>query len=240
MGLQELSRKKQIETNYIEEARRASSIFPIGELVPHEKPDFLLHTDSGTIGIDVTELSREEPRAEAGRLMKVPGKAHVIYNGLANVEPVGVFVIFSKQAENVRFDALTTSLAEFVYAHRSSAGHFYKKDYKDLPEGYFYIGIEAWTPTARWHSGRSSDTTRASRGQLESLIAKKNQRVRAYRLSAPSVWLLIVNDLFLGPGEVYARPDDLAKWKFTFDFDKVLLFSRQPGGGGDVIEIQRA
>jgi len=115
-----------------------------------------------------------------------------------------------------------------LQATRGGAYHLYRRSSGD------------WTPTARWHSGRSSDTTRASRGHLESRIAKKNGRVRAYRVSAPSVWLLIVSDLFLGPGEVYARPDDLAKWKFTFDFDKVLLFSRQPGGGGDATEIQRA
>lgn len=38
---------------------------------------------------------------------------------------------------------------------------------------------------------------------------------------------------------MYARPDHLAAWKFSFDFDSVLLFSREPGGGGEVIEIQR-
>jgi hypothetical protein len=54
------------------------------------------------------------------------------------------------------------------------------------------------------------------------------------------VWLLIVNDQFLGPGEVYARPDQLAQWKFPFDFEKVLLFSRERGGTGAVIEINRA
>jgi hypothetical protein len=32
----------------------------------------------------------------------------------------------------------------------------------------------------------------------------------------------------------------LAAWKFAFDFDMVLLFSREPGGTGEVIEIQRA
>jgi hypothetical protein len=52
---------------------------------------------------------------------------------------------------------------------------------------------------------------------------------------------LIVNDTFLGPGEVYARRDQLAQWKFRFDFDKiVLLFLRAPGGTGEVIEIKRA
>ena len=73
-----------------------------------------------------------------------------------------------------------------------------------------------------------------------SRIAEKNRRVKEYKLSAPEVWLLIVNDRFLGAGEVYARPDHLAQWKFLFDFDKVLLFLREPGGTGEVIEIQRA
>jgi hypothetical protein len=64
--------------------------------------------------------------------------------------------------------------------------------------------------------------------------------VLGYRTSAPEVWLLIVNDHFLGPGEVRARPEDLTTWKFVFDFDKVLLFLREPGGNGDVIELQKA
>jgi len=41
MRTQELERKKRIEKRYMEEARRACSVFPKGELVPHEKPDFL-------------------------------------------------------------------------------------------------------------------------------------------------------------------------------------------------------
>jgi hypothetical protein len=45
----------------------------------------------------------------------------------------------------------------------------------------------------------------------------------------------IVNGQFLG-GEVYARPDHLAQWKFPFDFDKLLLFSRERAGTGAVIE----
>ncbi len=234
---QAVSRKKAAEINSVEEARRASSIIPNGELVPHECPDFLLRADSGTIGIEVTELCLTEPRAEAGRLAKVPDKAKAIYGRLANAEPIGVNVLFSERVENVHFDALTNSLARFVHAHRGKRGQFYE----DLPEGYFFIGIfEPPVPTARWQSGRSSDTVRASRELLEHRIVQKNQRVQAYRLSSPAVWLLIVNDLLLGAGEVYVRHDDFAEWKFAFDFDKVLLFSRQPGGGGDVIDLQRA
>jgi hypothetical protein len=68
-------------------------------------------------------------------------------------------------------------------------------------------------------------------------IAEKNARVPVYRQAAPQSWLLIVNDLFLGPGEVCVREDDLARWRF--DFDRVLLFARQPGGGGEVFDLRR-
>lgn len=31
----------------------------------------------------------------------------------------------------------------------------------------------------------------------------------------------------------------LVEWKFVFDFEKVLVFLREPGGSGKVIELQR-
>lgn len=52
------------------------------------------------------------------------------------------------------------------------------------------------------------------------------------------MWVLIVNDLFLGPGEVTVGAQDLTQWTFDFAFDKVLLFERQPGGSGKVTELR--
>jgi hypothetical protein len=72
------NRKKRTEKQYVQESRRVSPIFPAGKLDPHERPDFLLVADRGKIGIEVTELCRQEPRAEAGRLAKVPDKAKAI------------------------------------------------------------------------------------------------------------------------------------------------------------------
>jgi len=155
MSAQTQTRKKQIETRYFEEARLANEAFPRGELVPHEKPDFLLRMDKGTIGIEVTELCREEPRAESGRLAKVPEKAKACYDRLAESEPIDVSLAFSRHAATLTLEQLTKPLVE------------------------------------------------------------------------------------LGPGEVCARPNDLSEWKFSFDFEKVLLFAREPGGGGEVFELQR-
>jgi hypothetical protein len=231
-----VNNKKCTETIYIEEARRACTLFPAGRLEPHEIPDFLLFAEDRTIGIEVTELCREEPRAEAGRLSKVPDRAKKLYCGYPQAESVDVSVAFWR-AENVTVKNLTKSLADFVYENRVSKGTGFKRN---LPQGFSYIGIfEPLRDEPRWQAGRAFDTIIAPKELIASRIAEKNGRVRDYRLSAREVWLLIVNDQFLGPGEVYARPDHLAEWKFPFDFDKVLLFLREPGGAGEVIEIQQ-
>src|SRR5262249_37864103 len=122
--------------------------------------------------------------------------------------------------------------------NRASKGSGFQRN---LPKGFCHIGIfEPLRDEPRWHAGRGFDTIVAPKDLIEARIREKNARVREYRRASPEVWLLIVNDQFLGPGEVYARPDHLAEWTFAFDFDKVLLFSREPGGTGAVIEVRQA
>lgn len=234
-----IQRSKNIESRYMKEARLASSIFPEGMLVAHERPDFLLRTNKETIGIEITELCREEERGEGGRLEKIPTRAIICYNQLENAKPVNVVVGFSRLAKDIKSKELINSLVEFVYKNQSKEERFTR----DLPRGYLHIGIRAPFDLAeRWCEVRSFNTVVASKELLESRIAEKNRRVQNYRNSTPEVsqiWLLIVNDLFLGPGEVYANPVHLAEWEFVFDFEKVLLFSRVPGDGSEVIPLRR-
>src|SRR5439155_20329037 len=91
-----------------------------------------------------------------------------------------------------------------------------------------------------WFYSRGSETELAEKDLLDAYIAKKNVRLSDYRKSAPGAWLLLVNDLFLGAGEVCFHLDKLILWTFDFDFDKVLFFERQPGGSGKVIELLHA
>jgi hypothetical protein len=229
--------KKRVELAYLEEARRASSIFPPGELVPHERPDFLLPTATGKIGIEVTELCREAERREGARLHNVPRKAQAYYRRLRDPKPVSVSPAFHR-AEEVPFQQLVESLALFVHSHRNNHGNFNR----GLPRGYCHIGV--FEPIEqldgdKWRCFAGFDVVLAPKELIEHRIAEKNDLVAAYRESAPEAWLLIVNDQFLGAGEVCARPDQVAEWTFDFAFDKVLLFVRQPGGSGQVIELRR-
>jgi hypothetical protein len=239
MGVSATDRKKEIEKYYTEEARRASSIFPEGELIPHERPDFLLRLETGTLGIEVTQLCREEPRAEAGRLAKLSEKAKAFYTELPASEPIDVSFGFSRRATDLTLKQLAHSLAGLAHTRRKNTGVC---PTRDLPDGYCYIAIHTpcsqLNPTGHWHSGRAFDTVLVTKQMIESRIEGKNLCLTDYRLAAFELWLLIVNDQFLGPGEVYADPNELAQWKFKFDFQKVLLFARTPDGGGKVFELQ--
>ncbi len=66
-----VAHKKAIEQTYLDEARRASALFPGGRYEAHERPDFLVGTERGVLGIEITALCNEEPRATAGRLGNV-------------------------------------------------------------------------------------------------------------------------------------------------------------------------
>lgn len=234
---QQNTHKKIIETHYMLEARRASYLFPVGELIPHERPDFLLHSKNGLLGIEITVLCREEARATAGKLAKVPNKALLNYSLLPNAVAVDVSVGFSQQARYIKFNDLKNSLVEFVYQHCPQPDQGY---ISNLPSGFNSIEILSPVETeGRWWGTLALDTSHATKKLLENRIAKKNQPLADYKLSAPKVWLLIVNDYFLGAGEVYVNPKSVQDWRFYFDFEKVLLFLRQPGGGGQIIEIQK-
>jgi hypothetical protein len=233
-----LNRKKRIEKLYVEEARSAYQAFPVGELIPHENPDFLLVAGSKIYGIEVTELCREQPRTEAATLSRVPSKAKVLYNSMLGNRPVDISLAFSRSATGLHPNQLASSLAECVYSRRESRGTC---AVKDLPSGYCHIGIHEPRPeidkTGHWHGVRAFDVEIATKQLIESRIASKRARLAKYAEEANVVWLLIVNDQFLGPQEVFVRPEDLAAWRFDSGFDRVLLYARDPGGGGKVFDL---
>jgi hypothetical protein len=241
MSTQALSKKKQIELNYVEEARRVSSHFPGGHFIPHEGPDFLIRAGHKTIGIEVTELCRNEPRAKAGTLSKVLDRAKQQYTRFAYGDPVDVSLVFSKRAEDVSFPILVNALVEHVRSHRAERR---SREWPEVPDGYAYIAIREPLPRGErsglWRATQAFDKVAVSRELVEARIANKNTRVADYRLHASEVWLLLVNDQFLGPGGVYAKAEQLHPWTLTFDFDKLLLFSHELDGNGEVIELRRA
>jgi hypothetical protein len=238
-----MSDKKRIELIYLNEARAASSLFPAGEPVPHEPLDFLFHRPSGTVGVEISELCHQDARKEGARLGYVVPKAKKLYDARLSVQPVSVSPVLSHEADTMHVDVLARGLADFVYNHRDANENFDWYRCEDMPKGFSHIGVFPpleFEPEGRWLHFRAFSTTLLPKNAFDARIAEKNARIKDYRQIAPEVWLLLVNDLFLGPGEVCVHLESLTQWNFDFDFDKVLFFERQPGGTGKVIELLRA
>jgi hypothetical protein len=231
--------KKRIERIYLNEARAACALFPADEPDPHDPLDFLF----GKLGVEITELCHEDARKEGARLGYVVPKAKKLYEKHPDAKPVSVSPGLSHDADTIHVDELAKGLADFVYNHRDADENFDWYRCEDMPKGFSGIGVFPpfeFEPQGRWLHFRSFSTTRAPKESIDTRIAEKNAKLTDYRKIASEVWLLIVNDLFLGPGEVTVRLEDLTRWTFDFDFDKVLFFERQPGGTGTVIELLRA
>jgi len=234
------NRKKEAELRYLAEAHQASSVFPLGNLVPYENPDFLIESNGKTIGIELTELCSEPQRAEGGKLSKVASAADRRYRGFPNACPIDVVAVFASETEHVRFHKLAGGLASFVYNNQVARGDFDWNEC-DLPDGYSHIHLfPPRTLTGTWRTYKAFGSSLAPKELIDSRITEKNGRITEYRLVADEVWLLVVNDQFLGAGEVYARPDHVSQWKFASRFDRTLLFSRERDGSGELIELDRA
>jgi hypothetical protein len=194
------------------------------------------------LGIEMTELCVQVERHEAARLGYVAPKAKRLYSKRAGAKPVNVSPVFSDDAADMHVDDLAASLADFVYANQDANRNISWHECRDLPSGYIQIGVFEpfdFEPEVNWRYFRGFSVERASRELIAGRIAEKNSRMALYRQAASEVWLLIVNDRFLGPGEVWVRADELAQWTFDFAFDTVMLFERQPGGTGNLIELRR-
>jgi hypothetical protein len=239
--------QKRVEQIYFNEARHASDIFPKDVMVQWKPfPDF--RSETRGFGIEMTELCRPNERAEGARLSYISPKAKAIYRRLPGAKPVSVSPVLSHEADQMHVNELATSLATFVHSHQDANANLSWHEHRDMPKGFSQIGVfpRDLEPEGKWRHFRAFNVGSVTKELIDSRIAEKNKRIADYRAELarhhagpPEAWLLIVNDLFLGPGEVSVRLEGLARWTFDFAFDKVLLFERQPGGSGKVIELRR-
>jgi len=257
-------KQKEYEARILEAARKVCSIFPSGAIRLSEEPDLLIKSAGGDLGVEITELLREDtgpfsPVKNEDFHRKVVRLAEERYRDL-DAEPVHVGVMFLDEArcksENPegwrrladrkvgrKLENMANSLVEFVKNHSGRAGvptTFKKRempgqmDADTLPAGFEVISISR--PPAAWASGESATIPPLDREQLRRAIDKKNSLLPRYRANTRDmpIWLLIYSGPSVSRGVPIPRV--ARSWRFPFDFEKVLLFS---GMDNEVIEISR-
>jgi hypothetical protein len=224
--------KKQSARRALEEARRACSIIPDGQIHDFENPDFKIETASGPVGVELTEVlppadndTFSSPVVKNGFLAKAVHLAEQEYNRAPGAIPVKVRVYFS-HIESDKYDkrVMARSLAEFVRSHRERAAPvatFRQRD--NLPEGFGVISISAGS--GPWGGGESLGFSLAQIYlQIGERIKAKDKLLPTYRSNLPGapIWLLIHSGVQVSKS--IPIPRGFAKWTFPFQFDRALYF----------------
>lgn len=202
--------KKQIEEWQLGRFREAVSDFPAGEVVPHERPDFLVRAGAATVGIELTQLFRPseagtQPLQEGERLREyVCDTARRIYEEAGGTN-VDVMVSFSPHVtfRSNRVRAIAEHLARTVrtldVAERSHVRIEYDWDNRELfPDEIIAIRVANFGPDIAtvWRPGEAGFVPDTSVDQLQTEIARKATLYQAYRSACNEAWLVLVADGF--------------------------------------------
>ena len=203
-----------------------------------EAPDFFVVTPEGHIGFEVTQLFQQPshsvfaPREIESFQEWVIRRAEEIYS-VSGGPPVDVNAYFSvRPAAKQKKEQLAQAFSEFVRANYPKEGQVLNfregKPTSVLPSGLgaVSIGRPLLSESRRWFAGSVGETKLLTYDLLAEAISSKNPLVAGYRTRASKVWLLIAIDIFPFSAS-FSVPDAVDTWSFDYEFDQVLLLSRQ-------------
>lgn len=230
--------KKRVERAYLELARAWYPAFPSGALVDSEAPDFLVATPDGQFGFEVTQLFQQPsnsvfaPREIESFRERVIRRAEEIYS-LSGGPPVDVNAYFSLRPEaRQQKEQVAQAFSEFVRANYPEDGQVLNfregKPTSALPSGLGAVSIARplLGGSRRWFAGGVGETKLLTYDLLAEAISFKNPLVAGYRARASKLWLLIAVDMFPFSAS-FSVPAEVNTWSFDYEFDQVLLLSRQ-------------
>lgn len=204
-----VSEKKANELSHVASFLTASGIQ--GALMPIPDgagPDFIVATDRGEIGIEVTEVVREATRSGISR-RQMEGIREQVLAGAKKLweEARGpcleVHVHFNEHRTSSKKDIsrVAAELAPFVRAHVPPVGESlhlnrHNREAAALPKEVSAIGIIRLASHTRsyWLSPDADWEATLSVEQLQARITAKNSKAARYRSAVGTVWLLIVLD----------------------------------------------
>lgn len=214
---------------------------------PSRRPDFIVDTESGLLGIEVTFLFREtgverqDHQAQEARRERILEAARAaIAHRLGALPNVGVSIFWqpqlvAKEVEGPLAEALAGTivtalsrnppvveamerLVEWEDLDAALQDHVDEVVLQGLPPD---AGFHFFTPGARWLTPDQPD--------LAARIREKESKLNAYLRECARCWLVIVAGT-AGPASWLQRPDEVRQSSFRSKFDRVYLVDGFSGG----------
>ena len=244
--VQDMRSKKEIEQIVLDAARDAGVPIPLGGVVG-EEPDFRFHTDTGSLGIEVSELVRPACTNHGILPLEQENFHQKILDAAQNecekqrLPSLRVHVYFTNpKGKKQNWKNLTRSLVDLVAANYEKAQPAWSESGRTLPEDFQHVLIVRDDADPWWWSPSVGGISLPQIPyHLASCIAAKEEKLPAYRRNLPTgaqVWLL------LHSGVTVARsievPHGISEWRFPFEFDRIFWLSFL--GRPELVEIHRA
>lgn len=220
--------KKELERLYLEAFREISSEFPLGRIEPTESPDNLIHTSKEIVGVEITEVYREDGRQTLQSDEKIEEKlldlVEVEYNKL-NLSPVNVAMSFReklklKKGDRKKFvQKLVTTISDEVDHH--SERHFQLRRPFDEVNHISILKLKK-AKESHFYSRRGDFLSKDTIERIQDRIDQKEQKINNYRRKCDPIWLLAVIDGG-NPSSFFEIGNSIGQHKFETSFDKVFL-----------------
>lgn len=236
-------RKKDRERAHLDRFREGFSEFPEGTVVPQERPDFLVETPQGRIGIEHTEYVRASddrngppPRAREhveNKILWLASREHES----RGLPPVTVYVYWNPHFAPNWLDSrgLVASLSNLVRDHLpASNGNVTIKyphpAWRSLPQEVTSLCIYRCENIGEnlWNSPRGSSVPILSAAELQEIVSSKEAKVSSYREMCSEVWLLVVAE-GLQPSTHCRLAPEAGEYPFETSFDRAFFLHYSHG-----------
>lgn len=240
-----LDEKKKRELRAFDAACQFGLPIVAREIIPGEKPDLRVVTETGIVGIELSEIlplprsaSFNSPLAEVGLQENSVRMAEQLYYAAQDALPVAVSVYpWTVERTRNKKREMAEALACFVrqHCHEAAPAKMFDR-HDDIPEGFGVVTISA-SPDA-WEAWASTGVTlEGIFSQLAVSIAEKDRLLPTYRANLPNVpiWLLLHSCWEVTRS--VPMPHGIREWACPFGFDRVFFFAN---ASECVEEIHRA
>jgi hypothetical protein len=219
---------KALEKWYLKQLQAALDGFPHGDPQPGESPDFIVPSENGAIGVEITVFhlpppAPKRPHQEVQRLKDSVVETARRMHAAAGGPPLRVSVYFSQPVRITKRNA--TKVGEALAAAVGSSpisppDEAVRILWQHLPPGIADVTIRDARGHEVWFADAGGLVASVEPEHIDAVIRRKHAMLRVARAKCSEVWLVIVNDLVsrAAPAEL---SDAATAHFYQYEFDRL-------------------